>query len=45
MSDAEIFFIGVCVSMLCVAFVVASFIGLRQAGRSQDDRGVSEPAS
>jgi hypothetical protein len=38
MSAAAIFFIGVCVSKLCVAFVVASFIGLRQAGRAPNGR-------
>ena len=38
MSDATIFFFGVCVSALCVAFVVASFIGLRQAGRPPNGR-------
>jgi hypothetical protein len=35
MSDATIFFIGVCVSILCVAFVVASAVGLREAGRER----------
>ena len=33
LSDSTIFIIGLCVSALCVAFVVASVVGLRQAGR------------
>jgi hypothetical protein len=38
MSDATIFLFGVCVSMLCVAFVVVSVIGLRHAGRPPNGR-------
>jgi hypothetical protein len=38
MSDAGIFFIGANVSLLCVAIVVASAIGLREAGRGSDER-------
>ena len=45
MSDTSIFVIGVCVSVLCVAFVVASFFGLREAGRGPDDRGASRRTS
>jgi hypothetical protein len=33
MSDTAIFIIGLCVSALCVAFVVASAMGLRESGR------------
>lgn len=44
MSDTSIFIIGVCVSALCVAFVVASFIGLREAGRGTEERPVSRRA-
>jgi hypothetical protein len=33
MSDTAIFIIGLCVSGLCVAFVVASVMGLRESGR------------
>ena len=35
MSDAAIFFIGICVSVLCVSFVVATAVGLREAGRDR----------
>jgi hypothetical protein len=33
LSDTAIFIIGLCVTGLCVAFVVASVIGLRESGR------------
>jgi len=33
LSDSTIFIIGLCVSALCVAFVVASVMGLRESGR------------
>jgi len=45
MSDTSIFVIGVCVSVLCVAFVVASFFGLREAGRESDGRAASRRTS
>jgi len=35
LSDSTIFIIGLCVSALCVAFVVASWLGLREAGRDR----------
>jgi hypothetical protein len=35
MSDTPIFIIGLCVSALCVAFVVASVMGLRESGRDR----------
>ena len=34
-SDSTIFIIGLCVSVLCVAFVVASVVGLRESGRDR----------
>ena len=40
LSDSTIFLIGLCVSALCVGFVVASWLGLREAGR---DRPADEP--
>ena len=45
MSDTNIFVIGVYVSVLCVAFEVASFLGLREAGRGSDDRDASRRTS
>ena len=45
MSDVAIFFIGACVSLLCVAFVVASAIGLREAGRDWEERPSPKRAS
>jgi hypothetical protein len=42
LSDSAIFIIGLCVSALCVAFVVASWFGLREAGR---DRAPGESSS
>jgi hypothetical protein len=33
LSDSTIFIIGLCVSALCVAFVVASALGLCESGR------------
>jgi len=33
LSDTAIFIIGLCVTGLCVAFVVASVMGLRESGR------------
>ena len=41
LSDTAIFIIGLCVSALCVAFVVASWLGLREAGRA---RPADEPS-
>jgi hypothetical protein len=35
LSDSTIFIVGLCVSTLCVAFVVASWMGLREAGRDR----------
>jgi hypothetical protein len=35
LSDSTIFIIGLCVSALCVAFVVASVMGLRESGRDE----------
>lgn len=35
LSDSTIFIIGLCVSALCVAFVAASVLGLREAGRDR----------
>ena len=35
LSDTAIFIIGLCVSALCVAFVVASVMGLRESGRDR----------
>jgi hypothetical protein len=35
LSDSTISIIGLCVSALCVAFVVASWLGLREAGRDR----------
>ena len=35
LSDSTIFIIGLCVSALCVAFVVASVLGLRESGRDR----------
>ena len=35
LSDTAIFIVGLCVSALCVAFVVASVMGLRESGRDE----------
>ncbi len=35
LSDSTIFIIGLCVSALCVAFVVVSVLGLRESGRDR----------
>jgi hypothetical protein len=44
LSDSTIFIIGLCVSALCVAFVVASVLGLRESGRD-GPRGESNRTS